>query len=127
MGLGDGIRKHGFRKWYERELLSGHAWLVMTFLCTIGLFGAFESMSRRRGWNEQIDDLAAIAVCSVVGLWSLRRYLRQLMHAEATANQAVCADCGAYGRLGVAAEDRARSRLRVRCKRCAHEWWIEDV
>lgn len=126
MGLGDGIRKHGFRKWYERELLSGHAWLVMTFLCTIGLVGAFEALSRRPGWHDQVTDLAAIAICAVVGLWSLRRYLHLLMHAEATANQAVCANCDTYGLLKVAAEDRARSRLRVCCKRCAHEWWIDE-
>ena len=42
MKLAEGIRKHGFRKWYERELLQSHAHLVLTFLCAIGLFAAFE-------------------------------------------------------------------------------------
>jgi hypothetical protein len=30
--LYDGIRKVGFRKWYERELLSSHAHMVLAFL-----------------------------------------------------------------------------------------------
>ena len=37
MKLADGIRKHGFRKWYERELLQSHAHLVLTFLCAMGI------------------------------------------------------------------------------------------
>jgi hypothetical protein len=36
MKLAEGIRRHGFRKWYERELLQSHAHLVLCFLCVIG-------------------------------------------------------------------------------------------
>jgi hypothetical protein len=32
-------------------------------------------------------------------VWALRRYLYLLSHAEATASQADCPACGAYGRL----------------------------
>jgi hypothetical protein len=45
--LADGIRKHGFRKWYERELLQSHAHLVLTFLSVLGLF-AFPAGKGRR-------------------------------------------------------------------------------
>ena len=48
MKLAEGIRKHGFRKWYERELLQSHAHLLLTFLCMIGLFAAFEALGRFR-------------------------------------------------------------------------------
>ncbi len=122
MGVAEGIRKHGFRKWYERELLGSHGWLVLTFLCTIGLFAAFEGLSLGRGGDARLGNLVAIGVCGVVGVVALRRYLGRLMHAEAAANQAVCARCEAYGRLEVTAEDRAGEQLRVRCRRCGHEW-----
>lgn len=124
MGLADGIRKHGFRKWYERELLGSHGWMVLTFLCTIGLFAAFEGLGQSQG-DARLGNLAAIGLCGVVGVVSLRRYLYLLMHAEAMANQATCERCDTYGRLEVAAEDRAGARLRVRCRKCGHEWTIE--
>lgn len=126
MRLADGIRKHGFRKWYERELLGSHGWMVLLFLCTIGLFAAYEGLSQTAGSDARLGNLAAIGLCGVVGVVALRRYLYLLLHAEAVANQAVCSRCDAYGRLEVLAEERGGERLRVRCRRCGHEWTIED-
>jgi hypothetical protein len=39
--LAAGIRKHGFRKWYERELLQSHAHMALTFICA-GLLAALK-------------------------------------------------------------------------------------
>ncbi|MCU0773676.1 MAG: hypothetical protein MUC74_03975 [Ideonella sp.] len=125
MGLGEGIRKHGFRKWYERELIQGHAHLVLTILCAIGLLSVFEVFSTAT-LREKLFDVGALALFATVGIWSLRRYLYLLMHAEHTANQAVCAKCETYGRLAIAHEDPGYRRLTVRCKRCGHEWPIID-
>jgi hypothetical protein len=116
MKLADGIRKHGFRKWYERELLQSHAHLVLTFLCLLGLFAAFEGAWRYRDWS----DAAAGLACAAIGAWALRRYLRLLTTAEAVANQADCPRCKAYGRLELM---RANGEVvRVRCRACQHEW-----
>ena len=38
--LAEGIRRVGFRKWYERELLSSHAHMLLAFLCVIALMPA---------------------------------------------------------------------------------------
>lgn len=124
MGLADGIRKLGFRKWYERELLGSHGWMVLAFLCTIGILGAFEALGDSRG-AARLGNLAAIVVCVAVGIVALRRYLYLLLHAERVANQAVCAQCQTYGRLEVVDAPRA-APLRVRCRACAHEWTIDD-
>ena len=35
------IGKLGFRKWYERRLIEGHAWLISCFLCALGIAIAF--------------------------------------------------------------------------------------
>ena len=32
MDIVEGVRKLGFRKWYERQLIEAHAWLVTGFL-----------------------------------------------------------------------------------------------
>jgi hypothetical protein len=126
MKLADGIRKHGFRKWYERELLQSHAHLVLTFLCAVGLFAAFEALGRFRSVQDQLTDIAAIGICAAAGLWALRRYLRLLMHAEVTANQADCPQCKVYGRLKVEAENPRDASVQVCCTKCQHRWTISE-
>ena len=124
MTLADGIRKHGFRKWYERELLQGHAHLVLTFLCTIGLFAAFEAASKFRSLQDQLIDYGAVLLCTAVGIWALRRYLRLLSSAEAVAHQADCPQCKAYGRLELLQANTAGDEVKVRCRQCSHGWHI---
>jgi hypothetical protein len=127
MKLTDGIRKHGFRKWYERELLTSHGHLVLAFLCLIGIFAGFEALSGSRGsWSDQAVDILAIGLCSAVGLWALRRYLYFLSHAEATANQADCPSCEAYGSFVVESENEPERTLQVCCRKCSHKWSIND-
>ena len=126
MKLVDGIRKHGFRKWYERELLQSHAHLLLTFFCTIGLFAAFEALGRFRSVTDQFTDIVAILVCAAIGIWALRRYLFLLMHAEATAHQADCPACKAYGRFKLASEEAKEGGVQVCCNKCQHRWTISD-
>jgi hypothetical protein len=123
--LAAGVRRVGFRKWYERELLSSHAHMLLCFLAAIGLIASFEAM-RGATTNEKLLDLLFIVACAAIGLWSLRRYLYLLMHAEEIANQANCPSCKSYGRFTVAQEDRRNNRLRVCCKKCQREWDIAD-
>jgi hypothetical protein len=126
MKLAEGIRKHGFRKWYERELLQSHAHLLLTFFCTIGLFAAFEALGRFRSVGDQLTDIVAIGVCAVTGVWALRRYLCLLMHAEVTAHQADCPACKVYGRFKLASEDDKNGSVQVCCNKCQHRWTITD-
>lgn len=124
MKLADGIKKHGFRKWYERELLQSHAHLVLMILCVIGLLAAFEAAWRFRGWQDQATNLLAGVICAAMGLWALRRYLGLLSHAEAAASQADCSQCKTYGRLELLKSDAEGTQVAVRCRKCAHEWQI---
>ena len=123
--LADGVRRHGFRKWYERELLSGHAHMLLCLLATIALLASFEAM-RGGTLGEKLMDLAFAAVSALIGVWSLRRYLYLLMHAEEVANQANCPQCTEYGRFEVAGEDRRQKCVQVRCLKCRHHWPIYD-
>jgi hypothetical protein len=126
MKLADGIRKHGFRKWYERELLQSHAHLLLTFLCMVGVFAAVEALGSNRAWGDQAVNLLSIVLCVAAGLWALRRYMYFLSHAEAAANQADCPQCKAYGRFAVESENDAKQTFDVCCRKCNHKWTISD-
>jgi hypothetical protein len=126
MKLAEGIRKHGFRKWYERELLQSHAHLLLTFFCMIGMFAAFEALGSNRTWGDQAVDLLAIALCAAIGVWALRRYLYFLNHAELAAHQADCPQCKAYGRFALESENDAQQTLEVCCRKCQHRWTIRE-
>lgn len=123
--LADGVRRHGFRKWYERELLSSHAHLLLTVLCCIGLMGSLELFSGST-LAEKLLDVAMVLISAGIGLWALRRYLYLLNHAEEVANQADCPACGTYARFDVVGDDPRNSRVRVRCRQCSHAWTIEE-
>ena len=125
MKLADGIRKHGFRTWYERELLQSHAHMALTFICAIGVVAALEAASKFRGWADQLIDVTAVLICAGTGLWALRRYLYLLSHAEVVAHQATCTDCGTYGRLALVHPETQSDSVDVRCKQCARVWRIE--
>jgi hypothetical protein len=122
--LAEGVRKVGFRKWYERELLSSHAHMVLCLLATIGMIASFEAF-RDASLGEKLADVVFVIVCAVIGLWALRRYLYLLMNAENIANQANCPQCNAYGLFTVSSEDRRSGLTRVCCKSCQHEWDIQ--
>lgn len=125
MKLADGIRRHGFRKWYERQLLQSHAHLVLTFMCMIGIFSAIEAFNAG-AMADRAFDLLTIVLCGAVGVWALRRYIFFLNHAEAAANQADCPACQSYGRFTLEAEDAREGRLQVCCRKCSQRWTILD-
>ena len=124
--LADGIARVGFRKWYERELLSSHVHMLLAFLSVIALLGSMEAF-RGGSVNEKLINVLFIVICAAVGLWALRRYLFLLMRAEDIANQANCPDCGEYGRFTVVATNHGGSETQVCCRKCAHKWVITEA
>jgi hypothetical protein len=120
--LVNGIQSLGFRKWYERKLLTSHAHMVLCFLAVIGLLGAFEAMRGASETTRMFNAMLAV-VCAGTGLWALRRYLYLLSRAEEAANQASCASCGEYGRFEVTGTQE-REGTQVCCRKCRHLWII---
>lgn len=125
MRLAEGIRKHGFRKWYERQLMRSHAHLVLVLVCMVGILVAMEAALRFRSWTDQIVDGASLLLCTGVGLWALRRYLSLLLRAEGAAKQAECSACRTYGRLDLLQSDASGNRVRVQCRKCGQVWDID--
>jgi hypothetical protein len=126
MKLAEGIRRLGFRKWYERELLSGHAHLALLVICTLGLMMALEAATHFTTPQDRIADILTVLACVAAGLWALRRYLYLLIHAEAVANQADCPRCSAYGRLDLLRSNATGDEVDVRCRQCGCDWTIES-
>jgi predicted Zn finger-like uncharacterized protein len=126
MTLAEGIRRHGFRKWYERTLLKSHAHLAGTFVCLIGIFGAAEAAVKSQGLGDRLFDIGAALLFAATGVWALRRYLGLLNHAELAANQAECPHCHAYGRLELVQADASGEQVQVRCRGCGHGWVIDN-
>lgn len=123
--LAEGVRRFGFRKWYERELLSSHAHLLLTLLSSVALIGLLEAFQDASPADKLLNVLLFIA-SAAIGLWSLRRYLYLLTHAEEVANQANCPACGTYARFEIMGEDRRSGQLAVCCRTCRQEWTIES-
>ncbi len=121
--LAQGVARVGFRKWYERELLSSHAHMVLALLSLVAALASFEVMGSA---DSKALNLVLAALSAVIGLWAVRRYLFLLMRAEYVANQATCGECKAYGRFEVVAEEKAAAQTEVRCRRCAHRWVISE-
>jgi hypothetical protein len=138
MELAEGIRKIGFARWYERQLMEAHFYLVTAFLCLILLTACLEGFSSRAPGLEPFVRLIGIFAGCSVGVWAVRRYGAILGVAESAAGQSVCKQCASYGRLeligagllaprmrGEKEAGRAEPPVAVRCRQCGHEWMIE--
>lgn len=121
--LVDSVRRVGFRKWYERQLLSSHAHMVLAFLSAIGIVASMEAFRNAKG-DTQLVDVLFVVVCAAIGAWSIRRYVFLLMNAEHHANQANCPDCGTYGRFRVVGQRPRLLEIDVRCDKCERDWVI---
>ncbi|NIM40414.1 MAG: hypothetical protein GTN84_03005 [Hydrogenophaga sp.] len=129
--LAEGIRRLGFRKWYERELLSSHAHMALAVVAAVAMLASFEAFNGASA-SEKLLNTAFVVLTGGVTLWALNRYVYLLMHAEELANQANCPRCHAYGQLRLSERPARRDReqrphlVPVCCQRCAFEWDMDD-
>ncbi len=114
----------GFRKWYERELLSGHAHLVLCILSVVAVMASIESL--RDGPTVRMENMLFAVVSGAIALWALRRFIFLTVRAEAFAHQAVCTACGEYGRFGIVGQNPSRNEAEVCCRKCGHRWVINS-
>ena len=133
MELTKGIRSIGFRRWYERQLIESHLYLVSGILSLFMTIACFEGFGVRPPAWETLLRLVAMAAGIVICLWTFRRYLAMLAVAEHAAERSVCEKCATYRGLELAAraappseaEEGVLLPVGVRCRKCGHEWTIE--
>jgi len=134
MGLSEGIRRIGFRRWYERQLIESHVYLVTCFLCLVAALACFEEFSWRLPAWELALRFVAMFAGGAVCVWTAQRYLSMLFFALGAAEHSVCEKCGAYRGLelsgaalhrhGAEDEEDNPPPVGVRCRKCGHEWVI---
>jgi RNase P subunit RPR2 len=69
--------------------------------------------------------LALVLVGGVLCVWSFVRYQFMLSRAVRAAGRSICSNCTSYGVLDVVRRSEPEPSLRVRCRKCGHEWTIE--
>ena len=134
------IRKLGFRRWYERELIKSHGALVTCFLCGLLIAVLLEQVNVREfGW-QPLSALAIIFLAGALGWASYRSYITILQRAEFYGERSSCPKCAAYGRFNVVATglDAVPGRaaeavapleaawMRVECRMCGTAWRMPE-
>jgi len=131
MHLADGIRRLGFRRWYERELVGGHLYLATAILCLIAALTGIEFYSASGTGAHRLFFLALILAAGAACVWALNRYRDILLAAQRAAERSTCEACGAYAALDVVRSGTTMPKakpvgwVRVRCRKCGHEWMID--
>ena len=116
------IERMGFKRWYERQLLEGHAWLVTCILCALAIGATLELTGFRLTSVAGLVTLALVYAAGVICWHSLKRYRAIMAQAERLSEQSTCRTCNTYAAFSITA---AQPRLSVRCLKCAHEWTMD--
>ena len=132
------IQTHGFRRWYERQLIECHAWLVSWFLGVILLVSGLEIAGR--GASSRVLGVALLLAGLAVAAFSWKRYHLLLEVAERLGEQATCPTCKAYSKFKIISSGPAPLPdggdpvlenqgggiwLRAQCRKCGDEWVIK--
>ena len=127
LDVAEGIRRFGFRRWYERQLIESHLYFVTAFLSLIVVVAGLESYNASAQATTRLLMVALIVGGVVLCAWSFKRYQFMLGRAVRAAEHSTCSKCATYGALEVVrwpSEGKPAPALRVRCRKCAHEWQI---
>lgn len=140
MDIASRIRRMGFRKWYERQLIDSHLSFTTCFLSGIVVASCLEELGRLRLDLKSAMLVALVVGAIALGLYSWRRYHAVLERAEAYGAHSSCPACRTYARFEVLASGHAAVGpffdppdtplpypwLRVRCRQCGTQWRMPD-
>ena len=93
MSIEDAVRKRGFRQWYERQLIEGHAYLVTGLLSLLMTALALETIEFRASIVNSIALALVAAIGGWLSLFAWKQFTKLLSCAQALAEQAVCGEC----------------------------------
>ena len=113
------IARLGFRRWYERQLFAGFAWLATCLMSGVLFAAVLEFADLRTEGFAPFVALIALYFAGLVVVGTFARFWSRLSRAQAYAREAVCPQCGAYGLFDVV--DAAGHAL-VQCRGCSHRW-----
>ena len=134
------IRRLGFRRWYERQLIESHAALVACFVCGIVIAALFEGITVRAFDGDELARIGLMAGIFLLALYSWRHYITVLERAELYGERSICPQCSTYarfeilatgvdatpGRTAAAVAPLQAAWLRVKCRKCGTDWRMPD-
>ena len=129
------IERHGFRRWYERQLIESHAYLALGFVALIFLLSGLELLTDAEAGMSYMIVLIAAAAGGVLLMVAWRRFSVLLTRAEHFAEAATCPQCKAWGKFKVLAQESSSALdppeagrphwLSVRCTQCEAIWKLQ--
>ena len=129
------IERHGFKRWYERQLIESHAYLVLGFVALILLLSGMELLSDAQAGIGYLIVLSTAAAGGMLVVVAWRRFGVLLARAEHFGEAATCPQCKAWGKFKVLAQESSSLDdppeagrphwLRVRCTQCETIWKLE--
>lgn len=136
------IRKLGFRRWYERQLIVSHAALVTCLLSGVTVAALIETVNAADSALRHLATAGTAFGLLLLGWFSWRRYITLLQRAERYGERSNCPQCGIYGRFSILAtgmdsqpgpKDTATAVaplpaawLRVECRQCQATWRMPE-
>jgi len=118
-----GIGKLGFKRWYERQLIEGHAWLITCVLCLLAVAACLEELSFRGPLSQVLALAGCVFAAGALALYGWERYRTIMTAVERVAERSTCDACRTYAAFRLIGTEAGA--LRVRCRKCAHEWRID--
>lgn len=135
MSVSEYIRRHGFRRWYERQLIESFGYLTLSFVALVLLLAGLEVLGDAESAHRYLFLLMAAAGGGVLMFVAWRRFSALLLRAEHFAGAATCPQCKAWGKFKVLAQESAPPDeppeagrphwLSVRCTKCEATWRLE--
>ena len=129
------IERHGFRRWYERQLIESHAYLALGFVALILLLSGMELLSTAESGTRYVIVLSAAAAGGMLLVVAWRRFGVLLARAEHFGEAATCPQCKSWGKFKVVTEESSSSDdppeagrphwLQVRCTQCEAVWKLQ--
>jgi hypothetical protein len=129
------IERHGFRRWYERQLIESHAYLALGFVALIFLLSGMELLSDAEAGIRYVIVLSAAAAGGMLLVVAWRRFGVLLARAEHFGEAATCPQCKAWGKFKVLAQESSSADdppeagrphwLSVRCTQCETIWKLQ--
>ncbi len=134
------IRRLGFRKWYERQLIDSHLALTTCFLCGIVVASSLEAVNLHEFGPRPALLLGLVFLAIAVGWLSWKRYIRVIERAERYGQRSNCPSCNSYARFQIlssgvdavpgptatAVAPLEVAWLRVQCRKCGTAWRMPE-
>lgn len=134
------IRRLGFRKWYDRQLIDSHMCLVTCLLCGITIAAMVEEVHFARLDGRGLTLIGVALAAMAIGWLAWRRYITVLGRAELYGERSTCEGCNAYGRFDVirsgqdthpgavaqAVAPLEAAWMEVRCRKCQRTWRMPE-